>query len=173
MRRKHINASLHNRFTVVGTMVLAPHIFLAIVRRSHGGSLVDQFPISDSITMLLPRTIFSRTSIISHFIFSLLLEVGRQCNYDCILFNLFLVPFISRLVVGVQVGGIGDDFSNINDGRIIYPSTLLALDVGAKIFVFCQCKTIEYKGEENLIVGIYTILANSINSILLLFHRGQ
>ena len=109
MGRQHVNSVLITRSTIVATIVLASHIFLAIIRQSHGGSLVYKFTISGSITMLLPRTIWSRTSSSRLFIFSFLLEVGRQFNYDCILVNSLLIPFTSRFVVGVQVGGFGDE----------------------------------------------------------------
>ena len=54
MRIQHVHAGIFTIFSFFGTMLLAPHIFLAIIRQSNGGSIVDQFPISGSITTLEP-----------------------------------------------------------------------------------------------------------------------
>ena len=139
-RRHHVHASLLTIFTVVGTMVLSPHIFLTIIRRSHGGSLVVQFPISESFTTFLPGTLCSRKRSSGLFIFSFLLEVLHQCNEDCILVNIFLIPLTSRVAVSVQVGGISDEFFNINGIWLLYPSTLLVLEINAKSFHFSSAR---------------------------------
>ena len=173
MRRHHIYPGLFTRFAVVWNMALSPHVFLANTRRSHGGSLVDLFPISRSITTFLPRTICSKKTSSFLLIGTFLLEIRCQCDDYCILGYRFLIPLVSRLIVGVQVGDVDNDLVNINGGRHLYPSTLLASDFGTKIFAFFWCKTIKDEGEETLIVKLDTILAGSINLFFILLHQGK
>ena len=84
--------------------------------------------------------------------------------------TVFLIPFSSTFLVGVQVCGVGNDIFNINGGRLLYPSTLLTLDFDTKIFAFFQCKTMKDKGEETLIIKLDIISAESINLFFLLLH---
>ena len=123
--------------------------------------------------MFLPRTICSRKSISGLLIGTFLLDISRQCNDDLILVDSFLIQFTGRLVVDVQVGGVGNELVIINGGWHLYPSTFIALDVSTQIFAFRQCKTIEDKGEETLIVKLDIILADSINFVFILLHQGQ